>query len=586
MKPAATRFPVKTGAALGFLAMAVVGWNLGGTPAPAEKTAAAPENLRSGCEARRPRSTGPDAAARQRLSAIRAAGSPQARHAATLALAHSLSPAEIENWLGGGWFDVKGGPERLIFRNYLLARLAETDPEAALAYSLRNGIRPDPIMMASLADKEPERLIEYFKKHPDKSAEMEALKSIAARHPTVALQRLQEMVDAGLHLDGPGDKAFKVLLQAAAASPAAFEAAIASLPLSMRKAAETALCEQKLITGFRAEMLALWDRPGGWNTFQSILRENQELRRSLLTELPNLPPMWRADIADNSWNLIRRGDTGKWLDADLEASGFSPGQAAKIRKNALELMIWYDAEKACARVNDMEMDPGQRQTLMRRIYQSLGKDPEKAEAVIARISDPQERELARQAAASGNASYLARTGGVSELKTADPVQWMERMSAADPRKPSDYSAYLSQMQQWGPERQTELSEQFAALPDSGKGHLARLLVGNGASATPIAGDAIRYLIDHPEALPQGTADKKYGDPVYLASDYATRLAYRNPAAATDWVATLPTGDARLWAQKNVARNWSVYDPQAAGQWVATLPPNARREVQAFMEGGK
>jgi hypothetical protein len=349
------------------------------------------------------------------------------------------------------------------------------------------------------------------------------------------------------------------------------------------------LCEQKLITGFSAEMLDLWDRPGGWQMFQSILRENQELRRSLLTELPNLPAIWRQDIAGNSSSFIRRGDTTKWLDADLEAYGFSPGQAGQIRDNALRLMIWYDAEKALARIDGMEMDPSRRQGLMGQIFESLGKNPEKAEALIARMSDPEEREQARRSVAAGKASMLARFGEATEIKPANPEEWVDRMGAVDPRGSADWSQYLRQMEQWGPDQQAKLSQQFAALPDDRKAQLARVLVAGGGSlfsgTIPVTGDAIRYLVANPAALPGGPAGDKT-DPMRLTSEYASKLAYRNPAAAGEWVATLPAGDAKLWAQKNVARNWAVYDPKAAGQWVESLPADARSEVKAFMTKGK
>lgn len=578
MKSPVARFPVRTGAVLGFLAMAVVGWNLADAPVPGGKDPAASEGKNQRAKRGVRKSTGPDAAARQRLAAVRTAGSPEERLAATVALANSLTPSEMAAWLGGGWFDIKGGPERLIFRNFLLARLSETDPEAALAMSLQNGVKVDPILIASLAEKEPERLIDFFKKHPDQAAELEALRAIAANHPTLALQRLQEMVEAGMRLDG-SNKSFKVLLQLAASSPAALEAALGSLPLSMRTPAETALCEQKLLTGFSTEVRALWDRPGGWMMFKSILRENQELRGKLLIELPNLPAIWREEITGDSYSLIRRGDTGKWLDADLEGQGFSARQAGQIRENALSLMVWYNAEEALSRVKGMEMDSGRRQELMGRIFESLGKNPEKAEALIARMSSPEEREQARKSVAAGKAQMLARFGEATDIQTANPQEWLERIGGIDPQDSASYAPYLHQMEQWAPDKLAELSQQFSSLPDASKPQVARLLM---AGATPVTGDAIRYLIDNPGTGLDGTAI----NPVRMASEYASRLAYRDPASASQWVATLPAGEARLWAQKNVAKNWAVYDPQAAGQWVASLPADARGEVRAFMEKEK
>ena len=54
------------------------------------------------------------------------------------------------------------------------------------------------------------------------------------------------------------------------------------------------------------------------------------------------------------------------------------------------------------------------------------------------------------------------------------------------------------------------------------------------------------------------------------------------AAASQWVQSLPDGEARSWALKNVAFAWALYDPKEAGQWVDSLPAAARAEVGDFM----
>jgi DNA-directed RNA polymerase subunit F len=227
----------------------------------------------------------------------------------------------------------------------------------------------------------------------------------------------------------------------------------------------------------------------------------------------------------------------------------------------------------------MEMDSGRRQELMSRIFESLGKNPEKAEALIARMASPEEREQARKSIAAGKAQMLARFGEATDIQPANPEKWLEQIGGIDPQDSASYAPYLHQMEQWAPDKIAELSQQFSALPNDRKPQVARMLM---AGITPVTGDAIRYLIDNPGTGPDGTAV----NPVRLASEYASRLAFRDPASASQWVATLPAGEARLWAQKNVGRNWAVYDPKAAGQWVASLPAGARSEVRAFMEKGK
>jgi hypothetical protein len=578
MKSLSTSLPVKAGAVLGFLTLAVVGWNLGDPP-PENESVHSERKSRRG---NRSKSTGPDALAMQRLAAIRAAGTPEARLRATLAVAGSLSPAEIASWLGGGWFDVKGGPERMIFRSVLLARWCESDPEGALAWSLKNSVKPEGAVISSLAANEPERLIDFFKKHPHEAAELEALQAVAGTRPDLALDRLREIATAAKSQDLRSEFS-GVLLQLAETSPAGLEAALGTLPPRWRTEAEAALCGRRLATSFSAEVRTLENLPGGLNRFINSLRQDPDLKEKLWDGLADLPPMWREEISDSS-SYIRREDTGKVLDADLAGHGFTPRQAEKLRENALELMAWYDPEDALTRMAGMELSASQRQSLIDRMFRRLGRDQNRAEGLIVRLDSEEQRERARETLISGRAELIRRFGGSSEIKAVDPTEWLEQIGGIDPQDTAGSAPYLHQMAEWSPDKHAALGRQFEALPDDRKKQVAQMISRSGGNS-PVTGDAIRYLLANPEARPDGRNGDEV-DPVRMASQYATQLAARNPAAAGEWAESLPAGTAKLWAQINVARNWAVYDPKAAGQWVESLPANARGEVRALLNKKK
>jgi hypothetical protein len=48
------------------------------------------------------------------------------------------------------------------------------------------------------------------------------------------------------------------------------------------------------------------------------------------------------------------------------------------------------------------------------------------------------------------------------------------------------------------------------------------------------------------------------------------------------VDSLPEGEARLWAQKNMAATWAEYDPEAAARWMQSLPTDTRAAVEEFI----
>jgi hypothetical protein len=64
---------------------------------------------------------------------------------------------------------------------------------------------------------------------------------------------------------------------------------------------------------------------------------------------------------------------------------------------------------------------------------------------------------------------------------------------------------------------------------------------------------------------------------------AAGWASTEPRQAAAWVATLPPGEARLWAAKNVALQWTQYASAEARAWAAKLPDTERKAVLGMLE---
>ncbi|MEO0017239.1 MAG: hypothetical protein RLZZ522_522 [Verrucomicrobiota bacterium] len=591
MTPAPTHFPAKAGGILGFLAMAAIGWNLadGSGPAPSAAEVAPPAGKRSERPARPVRSTGPASIAGKRLDAIRRAASPDARMRATLDLANSLPPSEFAAWLDGGFFTLRDGAELTLFTKIIQERWLLEDPEGLILWSIKNESSQGRNLLATWAEKEPQRAIDFFKNHPDDNAEMQALASIANSHPALALRRLQEMAGAGISVKGAGN-ALSLLRRLAEKSPADLEILMDSLPSQMRSQAEAALSGPQLKASFATEIRVLWDRPDGWKIFQTNMSGDQELCGKLFDELANLPPAWRASVASNYYYFIDEKNAAKWLDADLAGYGYSSGQVKNFRDHALQTLAQNQPDEVIKRMRDMDLDAETRRNIISQLLSSVSNDPEKAEALIARLGSEEDRKLARS---TQEASLTQEV----DPKLTQPADWLEKMGSVDPKAVSDAYQYFSMLWQWDSDKVAALTTQFKSMPDDKKQSIALAIAAarnHGYDGSPaLSGEAIRYLVAHPPASttaentsanadPFGQASSNT-DPLRMASEYAGRLAVKDPVAASDWVQTLPAGDSKLWAQKNLARNWAIYDPKAAGQWVQSLPPDARTEVQNFMK---
>ena len=582
MKSTPDHFPAKAGGVLGFLAMAVLGWNLAGAPAPTAKDTVTAEakTRKTDRDAHRRGPSGPNAVAGKKLDGIRSATTPEARLRATFDLANSIPPSEIAAWLNSGWFNIHGGAERLLFRNILLARWREADPESLLVWSFKNDASAGQLVIESWAKNEPQRVLDFFKSHPDETAELRALRTLAGDSPALALQRLQAMASEGISKTGM-ENSFSLLRQLAGKSSSALEAALDSLPPLLRSQAEAALCGQRLATSFSTEIRALWDRPDGWKIFQTNLSQSPDLRGKIFDELANLPPEWKASVASSYYYAINEKDAVKWLDADLMGLGFSEAQAKKLRVGALQYMSYTNPEEMLKRMGEMNLSSDNRQNLISNMISSLGSDTEKAEALIARMDSEEDRKIARS-------TLEANKGGKNAAKTTNPAEWLEKISAVDPKSASNSYQYFSMLDQWDSGKKSELNQQFNSLPDDKKQQAAQVIAAGtrySDTNTPLMGEAIRYLVNHPVVQPEGQSNSDT-DPLRMASEYVSRLAVKDPEAAGDWVQSLPDGDPKLWAQKNLAKNWAQFDPKAADQWVKSLPSAARTEVRTFLDKKK
>ena len=582
MNPLPNKPVVLAGAALGFLAMTVLGWNLADQPPPPP---AAPQPEQTAKVANRPtrhaRKSGPPEVVRQRMASIRALGTPEERMRATIELAYNLPVSEIEAWMENRWFNTGQGFDLSLFNKILTERWNKEDPEGLLVWKLKNNSGNAAATLASWAAKEPERVAAFFKNHPNKNLQLQSLAAIAKTNPAFALKCLREMPSSSTSEDGMGGYYNKqALAELAKSSPAELQAALASLPASLRTQAEAILIGQRLQTSFNDEFGKLIERPDGWKILSDNFSEIPGLGDKIFDQLAELPAGWKSSIASSPYNLMDASTATKWWNADLEGLGFNAKDAKRIRSAALNRIASKQPEEALKLLGSADLDPGNREAVISNIFANLGSKPEKGEALLALLGSEEEKQQAR-------AALAANSDSGSEQKIEKPADWLDKVATIDLKSGNSYQ-YLSMLREWNPEKIAELGNQFRVMPDDQKNQVAQVIASNNSYSRnlgpALVGDAIRYLVAQP-ADPEATRQGRSNDPIAQASNFAVNWSKTDPAAAGTWVQSLPAGDARLWAQKNLAANWAHYDPAEAAQWVKTLPASERAQVQEFMKSG-
>ncbi len=569
-----------TSSLLGFLVMAALGWLLA-TPSPNQiggQTESAEAIRRNHSRPTRPtRDIG--LVARQ-MRAVRDAGSPTERLRMTVSLANSLPPSEFAAWMEGDRFNFRKGPELDVFRMIIFERWINEDPDSLIPWASKNNYGQAGRALLSLAKDDPQRLIDHYRGNPNDKAELQILDEVAKNHPALALQRLQELSAKGLP-SGTTGLARSLLNEIAKNSPAALETVMTSLAPDLQEAAESALSGQRLATSFPTEIRALWERPDGWRIFDNNASGNRELSNKLVAEIANLPESWKSGIAGNYYNYISEKNGREWINADLEQAGFTASQAKTMKDWALREMASSDPEFALRSLTESNFDASTRQEVISNAIRNARDDSEKIDRLIEMMTSEEDRQYARNQLKLAD---LTESGS----KSQKPADWLEKFGGIDGAQGRPYEI-LNQLRNWDKAKIAELRTGFNELPAHQQQNIARLVAAGGmyAQVDPgFAGDAIRALVTNPPVASSINDRTPGNDPVMASSTYAVELSITDPSAATSWINTLPDGDAKLWAFKNVASNWQQYEPKAVDQWVKSLPLDAREQVKKHLEKSK
>ncbi len=489
----------------------------------------------------------------------------------------SLAPSEFPAWVEGDRFSYRSGPELSIFRMILFERWAAEDPDGLIAWGIHNDYGQAGRALDTFAKEDPELLIRHFRENPDNAREIRQLSDIASSHPSLALARLAE-----IQKDGVSSKldreTRKVLLSASENSIAELEAAIAAMPESIREEAESVLIGRKMQKDFPGEISKLLSDPQG----SKILMENMDLLKGksaeLLAVIPDMPDSWKGDLAGNPWKLFQNGGGKEFLTADLGALGFTDRQIDRIMDTGLGYYSYTDPGLVLNNVRDKTRSKNNISDALNSLLRRGNGQDEGTRRMISEIRNPEVRE-----AALNQWEELVETRDNAE--SASPSGWMASLASS---KAGDLSLrqVAAKLRNLDDEKMREYRTGFSGLTGEVKAGAALTIANsaeNSSETNAVHGDAILYLAHHPPATDSSKPPHEQFQISQSASRHTVNLAMQDPIAASKWVASLPGGNARKWAAKNLASYWNQYDPAAVSQWMGTLSGQERVEITEYLE---
>lgn len=567
-----------------FISTMAIGWKLAENQQQPDEDISA-DTRSSSAQSRPARSTSasiPDHIRRQ-MHAIRSTGSAAERMRMTIDLVNSIPHDEIPRWIDAGWFDLRNGFDMTLFNTLIYERWEKEDPEGMIAWSLKtNGNSSAMQLLSNWANEEPQRVFDYFKTNPNSGLELMMLQTIARSQPSIALSHLQELLSEGSISRSDRSYVSSTITTLAEKSPAELAAVMDSIPLQWRAEVEKALCGERLKQDFTGELADLLNRPDGLSIFTSTVQNVSGYQEKILAELHNLPPSWIKSISENYYKYINGKNAAQWINTDLEALGLTTEEAARMRMGALGTMPYEEMLKL---LPTMDIEESEHKALITNAFRN-NNDPERSERLLALLS-PEDRAIALVA-------QEPRGGQVEATRVETPAQWFEEVAKVDVSSRDHSTIYTlsSMLESWDTTNLGELSKQFTNMPADQKDQIASVVLRTGYDTDRnFKGQMIQHVLSQaPAAEDQGENSDPFTQTkqnvISLTANHVAGWAETDPEAASQWVQTLPEGDAKLWAQKNLARNWALYDPGAVNNWLKSLPPSTRSEVTSFMEKGE
>ncbi len=512
------------------------------------------------------------------MKSIRAGVTQEERIRASVSLAMSLPASEFAAWAEGDRFDFRAGPELSIFRMVLFERWLAEEPDSLIAFAVKNDHGQAFRGLEHLLKKDPERVLEYFRAHPNDGFELRKLSILADSEPGLVLARLAEMSERGMTAKG-GEASEKLFKELASEHASLLEAALEGLSPVLRMKAETALCGVRLATDFQSEIRVLWERPDGWKIFSESLRANPALSAGFLGELSAMPVSWKNSLGDFPYYAVRGESAKKWLEMDLEETGFSKNDVDRIRVHAAQELTGTDPEFVMDMLGSLKLEQRQKTEFFQRAFMRLRNSPEEAERLIARIDSEDDRIAARE-----QLDVLKLR--IGQLGMREPADWINALGSGELTDSNAYR-FASAAGGWDEKQVSEFQAGFRELATAEKQKIA-LAFASRADDTggneALVSDAISYLVTHPPE--QDRRGNVRNDPKMMASQFALRLASKDLAAASEWIDTLPAGEASMWARRNVAKDMRQYDPAAVRNWIRTLPTAERDDLNGYLGKGE
>lgn len=556
--------------AVGLVLGGLVGWWTGGTPAAPKAPATAgptPSNSKT-------RFTAISPEVRSRVQQVRQAHTAAERLQQVVILATNLPLADFPRWFEGNYLEFLDAGAEDVFYQILTERWLAAEPARSARWMLENDKGSAGKAVAAWVRVDEAAAVAFLRHLPAARRQELAAALIAAvgkRSVPDALELLNEWRSSSLQL---GDLIDKLAKQDRDAVMEYADAATGDARRGLLTAVAGAWLEQDL----RWVVAMLQREELGPETLEQLANTTGygSTGLTVLKQAAFLPADWLEQLSQRDHGLLTLGCELDWLNMKTGKPGLSKKILQQFQLQAAATP-WWNNDKRQAGLKLVEQGDwlplGARAKIAETLVLRWQDDPAAARQWVAGL--PDDLRAAGERGLKQLEAEMARTQQAKQLKSPAAVMrtLADGTASGLPRGEIEWNAAeitdaVRLVGNLAPDKVTRL---LNSIQDDDDG-LPRPVLGailNQALSVPVTADSNRETLERERTR--------------AACRLAAGWASTEPRQAAAWVATLPPGEARLWAAKNVALQWTQYASAEARAWAAKLPDTERKAVLGMLE---
>lgn len=509
---------------------------------------------------------------RSRVRQVREARGGAARLREVVLLATNLPVVEMPAWFAGNYLEFLDDSAEDVFYQILTERWLEADPAGGARWMLEHEKGSVARAVASWVEADEAAAVAFVRGMPASRREEAAsalVRAVGRRSVADALELLEQLRPAEGSVQVVGELARMdreaVMARAAAAG--------GELRRNYLQVAAGAWMKEDM-----PWVVAMMEREGlGPEVFCELANTTGagEVGRLVLRHAALLPPGWLERLAAGDGVSVTLGSEAEWLNVREGRAGLPKRLLEQFQLQAAAMPWWYNDMRETGRklVEGGDWLPVvARVKIAETLVLRWADDPDAARAWVAGLDGE-----FKAAGEKAFARMIAERGKARQARVpTTPSEVVAGLAAGTLTKEPELAGG------WNPAEVSDAVRMVGSMEAEAAGRILGTLRSDSTRLPRPVGAA---LLSQALSVPTsgGGDDDQARQRMRVACEFAAEWAAESPRQAADWVTTLPAGDERLWAARNVALQWARYSVSEAREWASRLTESERRSVLAALD---